>query len=342
MRELHRAVRIGRKFQNPVTTVLMDWKKMLRLYPAYLASREETEPRERPGPFVTDTAVYDQAPVSGLRETWFGHSSLLLEVDGVTLLLDPVWEKRASPVNWFGPKRFFAPTMPLEKLPALDAVVISHDHFDHLGEATVRQLAAQRPTLRWITGLEVGPILARMGVAAERITELDWTESTVISHAVTGEQVQLTSLPARHFSGRSFRNRFETLWSSFTVQGSRHRIYHGADSGYWDGYKAIGALYGPFDLTLLEIGAFDVRWKELHLGPDGAAQAFFDLGGKGLLMPVHWGLFNLGLHGWRQPIERMRAVAAEQGIALLSPEPGRPTEVVAEQPVFSDWWKRRG
>ena len=338
MDALQPAQRIGDKFQNPVPTELGGISLMLKLLPQYLTNKAETDPRQPLGPFRTDPAAYLVPPAEGLRVTWFGHASLLLEIDGVTLLVDPVWDERASPVQWAGPKRFFAPTIPLADLPRVDAVVISHDHYDHLGAGTARQLSAGRPELRWITGLEVGRELRRMGVAANRITELDWTASTIIRGA-DGATLNLTALPARHFSGRTLSMRFKTLWSSFLFEGSRHRVYHGVDSGFWDGYYTIGQQYGPFDLTLLEIGAFNEMWKSIHLGPDGAARAFAALGGKGLLMPVHWALFNLALHAWRQPIERMTQLADEQGIPLFSPLPGEPTDVLAGQIVRSDWWR---
>jgi L-ascorbate metabolism protein UlaG (beta-lactamase superfamily) len=182
----------------------------------------------------------------------------------------------------------------------------------------------------------VGELVSRMGVPAERVTELDWTEST----AVGG--LTLTALPARHFSGRSLLNRFHTLWCSYALKGTRHKVYYGADSGLWYGFAEIGETYGPFDLTMLEIGAFNQAWAAIHMGPDGAAEAFAALSGSqpGLLMPVHWGLFDLALHGWRQPIERITQLADERGIRLWSPEPGRPTEVVAGEEVRSGWWRR--
>ena len=310
---------------------------ILSLIPEYLRNTEERVPKVTPGPFTTDVSVYGQPPGSGLRVTWFGHSSTLLEVDGVKVLLDPVWDERASPLTWMGPKRFFAPTVPLESLPRVDAVLISHDHYDHLGRQTVTKLAALWPEVRWVTSLGVGATLRGFGVAAERVTELDWTESTTVQGADEREVV-VTAVPARHFSGRSVANRFETLWSAFVLRGDRHNVYFGADSGMWAGFAAIGERFGPFDLAMLEIGAFDERWKAIHLGPDGAVEAFAKLRAK-MLMPIHWGLFDLALHGWRQPVERVREVADGRGIVLVLPEPGVPTEVVEGMEVRSDWFR---
>jgi L-ascorbate metabolism protein UlaG (beta-lactamase superfamily) len=148
----------------------------------------------------------------------------------------------------------------------------------------------------------------------------------------------LTAVPSRHFSGRALGNRFETLWSSFVLKGAAHTVYFGADSGWWDGFAEIGAEYGPFDVTMLEIGAYNKLWEEIHLGPDGAARAFAEMGGGGLLMPIHWGLFDLALHGWRQPMERLVEVADRDGLKLWAPEPGMPTEVVRGVGLVSDWW----
>jgi L-ascorbate metabolism protein UlaG (beta-lactamase superfamily) len=334
---LRRAAKLGRRFLNPVPTQVGEWSTIFKVLPLYLRNKAETVPRSALGPFRTDVSVFATAPESGLRVTWMGHSSMLVEIDGVRVLIDPVWDERASPVQWAGPKRFFAAPVRLEDLPRIDVVLVSHDHYDHLGEATIRQLAGL-PALagaRWVTSMGVGRSLERFGVAGERIAELDWTHSVVIAEG----GLEITAAPARHFSGRGIFNRFETLWSSFVLKGARHTVYFGADSGWWEGFAEIGAAYGPFDLTMLEIGAFHELWDHIHLGPDGAARAFEALGGAGLMMPIHWGLFELALHGWREPMERLLAVAEERGIGLWTPEPGRPTEVVPGVEVRSDWWR---
>jgi len=326
------AERVGRKFMNPVPTELGGLSMMFKIGPQFFFGAAARSPQRALGPFSTDPQIYATAPQSGLRVTWFGHSSSLVEIDGMRVLIDPVWDERAAPTQWAGPRRFFAPTLALEDLPAIDVVIISHDHFDHLGEGTVRRLARMdslRPA-RWITPLGVGALLTRFGVDAKKYTELDWTEKANIG------SLTITALPARHFSGRSLFNRFETLWASFVLGGPEHSVYYGADSGEWQGFSEIGALYGPFDLTMLEIGAWNPLWSSIHMGPEGAARSFRALGGSGMLMPIHWGLFDLALHPWAEPIETVFAV---RELKLWSPEPGKPSEVVAGQEIRSEWWR---
>ena len=261
-----------------------------------------------------------------------GHSISLLEIDGIRILIDPVWDQRAAPAQWTGPKRFFPPPIALEDLPPIDAILISHDHYDHLGAGTIRRLARMESfrKTRWITSLGVEHILHDLGVGLAGCTTLDWTESLSVG------PVTITALPARHFSGRSLFNRFETLWASFAFSGPAHRVYYGADSGEWDGFREIGAAFGPFDLTMLEIGASNPLWADIHMGPEGAVRSFRALGNHGLLMPIHWGLFDLALHPWQQPIE---SVSAVKDLRLWSPTPGLPTEVVSGQEIRSDWWR---
>jgi L-ascorbate metabolism protein UlaG (beta-lactamase superfamily) len=332
---LRRARMQGRKFLNYTPTRVGGLTMMFKILPLYLSNKEERVPKTPIGPFTTDPSLYATTPPTGLRVTWFGHSSLLIELEGTRILIDPVWDERASPATWFGPKRFYAPTLRLEDLPALDVILLSHDHYDHLGKATIQRLSKAAPAAgaRWVTSRGVGTILQAFGVSADRVRELDWTDTL----SVAG--VQITALPARHFSGRSLTNRFETLWSSFVLKSPRHTVYYGADTGWWEGFTEIGQTYGPFDLSLIEIGAFNEMWKDIHLGPDGAVEAFQALGGHGLLMPIHWGLFDLALHAWRQPIDRVVGLAAERNIPLFTPLPGEPTNVLPGTAHRTNWWR---
>jgi L-ascorbate metabolism protein UlaG (beta-lactamase superfamily) len=326
------AKRIGKHYVNPVPTKVGGISTIFKVGPRFFFGRAGRSPKHQLGPFRTDHLVYRTSPASGLRITWFGHASSLVEIDGVNVLIDPVWDERAAPTQWAGPKRFFPPTLSLEDLPHIDVVLISHDHYDHLGEGTVQRLARMESLrqARWVTPLGVSSILSSLGARSIHCTELDWTQQVEVG------SLTITALPARHFSGRSLFNRFETLWASFTLIGPAHRVFYGADSGEWYGFRDIGETFGPFDLTMLEIGASDPLWADIHMGPEGAVRSFRALGGHGLLMPIHWGLFDLALHEWRQPIEHVVAV---EDLKLWSPTPGIPTEVVQDQEIRSNWWR---
>jgi L-ascorbate metabolism protein UlaG (beta-lactamase superfamily) len=322
----------GSRYINPVPTKVGGLSLMFKIAPRFFFGAAARSPRHALDPFHTDPRVYATSPQSGLRITWLGHSSSLVEIDGVRILLDPVWDERAAPTQWAGPKRFFPPPLALDDLPAINAVLISHDHYDHLGADTVKRLAQMEALrqARWITALGVGAILKSLGVDPSRCTELNWTEKVKVG------SLTVTALPARHFSGRNLFGRFKTLWASFALTGINHRVYYGADSGEWYGFRDIGESFGPFDLTMLEIGASDPLWADVHMGPEGAVRSFRTLGGHGLLMPIHWGLFDLALHHWKQPIENVFAVKA---LRLWSPEPGIPSEVVQGQEIRSEWWR---
>jgi L-ascorbate metabolism protein UlaG (beta-lactamase superfamily) len=329
---LQPAWRDGRRYVNPVPTKVGDPSVIFKVAPRFFLGAKARSPRGPLGPFQTDVTTYAKESRSGLRITWMGHATSIIEIDGVRILVDPVWDERASPTTWTGPKRFFPPPLELSKLPTIDAVIVSHDHYDHLGASTIRTLAqlAAVERARWITPLGVGALLTQFGVPPARCLELNWMDHTKVG------AVLVTALPARHFSGRSLFNRFETLWASFALAGPQHRLYYGADSGEWPGFHEIGAQFGPFDLAMLEIGASDPLWADIHMGPEGAVRSFHALGGQGLLMPIHWGLFDLGLHHWRQPIEEIWPV---KELKLWSPTPGVPSDVIAGKELRSEWWR---
>ncbi len=317
----------GNKFLNPVNTSIAT--NLFKVLVAYLANKNQVRPLHAPGPFITDATIYKTDPANGLRVTWLGHSTLLIEIDGKRILTDPVWSERVSFSSVIGPKRFFAPPLSLQDLPPLDAVLVSHDHYDHLDKATIHILAAKN--IPFYCSLGVGKYLQQYGIPASCITELNWTEQAAI-----GNNCTLIATPSRHFSGRSLFNRFQTLWSSFIIGTSRHNIYFGADSGWFPGFEEIGNAYGPFDLTMIEIGASDPLWADIHLGPELAFQAHLALKGKQML-PIHWGTFSLALHDWRQPIEKLQQLAAQQGVPLLVPRPGEPVNVTGAD-YNTHWW----
>ena len=279
---------------------------------------------------ATDPAVLAAAPASGLRVTWFGHSSTLLEVDGVRVLTDPIWSDRASPVEWIGPRRWYPPTIALARLPRVDAVLISHDHYDHLDWATIVAMRAWKNV--FIVPLGVGAHLQRWGIAPERIVELDWWQSTRVG------ALAITLVPARHASGRLNPRSDLTLWGGFALVGERHRVYYSGDTGLFEAMADIGRRFGPFDLALIEAGQYDAAWPDWHLGPEQAVLSAQRVQAKALI-PVHWGLFRLAPHGWTEPVERVLAAARCTDLPVITPRPDQPIEPTALRPGDSSrWW----
>jgi L-ascorbate metabolism protein UlaG (beta-lactamase superfamily) len=285
-----------------------------------------------PLPLADPVPLWGKRPSSGLRVTWLGHSTLLIEIDGARILTDPVWSQRASPLQFAGPKRFHPPPASLDALPPLDAILISHDHYDHLDRATIVKLAKSRATTPIITSLGVGERLERWGIPPKRITELDWWGHTDV------KGVRVTAAPAQHFSGRGIRDRNTTLWSSFHLRGPKHSFFHGADSGLTPEYADIARRFGPFDMVTLEIGAYHPSWGDIHLGPVNALSAHQMLGG-GAFLPMHWGTFNLAIHPWSEPAETVLRLGSAARIPLVMPRLGAPTEPSKFESV-DPWWRR--
>jgi L-ascorbate metabolism protein UlaG (beta-lactamase superfamily) len=321
-------------FHNTLPDEVVQRGALLAVLRAMLA-RGRTGRPGGPVPLAADPTPRTAAP---LAVTWYGHSSVLIEIDGCRVLADPVWGERASPSPTLGPRRMHPVPVPLSAVPPVDAVVISHDHYDHLDLPTVRALlrAGSAP---FVVPLGIGDHLRRWGVPDARIVELDWGRSTTVG-ALT-----LTCTEARHFSGRGLQ-RNTTLWSSWAITGPRHRVFFGGDTGYTPAFADIGSALGPFDLTLLPIGAYSDRWPLIHMTPEEAVRAHRDLtgdpaGGAGLLVPVHWATFNLGFHTWAEPVQRLRAAAAGAGVRIAVPRPGgRVDTAVPSDPA--DWWSGVG
>jgi L-ascorbate metabolism protein UlaG (beta-lactamase superfamily) len=287
-----------------------------------------------PLPMARDTAqLLSQPPQSGLRVTWLGHSTLLVEIDGTRLLLDPVWGERASPSSLVGPKRFHAPPLALEQLPEVDAIVLSHDHYDHLDMSTIRALASRK--VPFYAPLGLGAHLERWGVPPERVVELDWWQEVSLPSGL-----RLVATPAQHFSGRSLTDRNRTLWASWTLLGLRHRVFFSGDTGLAPEFPEIGQRYGPFDLTMFEVGAYHPSWGGIHLGPQQALVAHEQVRGRRML-PVHWGTFVLAMHAWDEPAETLAQGARARGIELVTPRLGRPVEPTlgAQGENFDPWWR---
>jgi L-ascorbate metabolism protein UlaG (beta-lactamase superfamily) len=285
-----------------------------------------------PLPVHDPRPLWLQPPETGLRVTWLGHSTMLLEVDGVRILTDPVFGDRASPVSFMGPKRFHPVPAPIADLPPIDVMLLSHDHYDHLCRSSVTELA-HRP-LTVVTALGVATHLEAYGMPAGRIHELDWHENLELPG------VRFTATPAQHFSGRGLGDRNATLWASWVIETERHKLFFSGDTGLFDGFTAIGEQYGPFDLTMLEIGAYHPAWGTIHLGPENALTAHQRLQGR-VLMPVHWGTFDLALHTWQQPAEDLFRLSQERDAKLLLPRLGWPLEP-RRMPEPTPWWRDIG
>jgi L-ascorbate metabolism protein UlaG (beta-lactamase superfamily) len=293
------------------------------------------ERRIPPAPLPSESplAAWARPPETGLRATWLGHSTVLIEIDGARVITDPVWGERASPVGFAGPRRFQPVPVAIDQLPPIDAVLVSHDHYDHLDRPTIEALVPTK--IPFITSLGVGAHLEKWGIAAERIVELDWWESA----RVPGTGVEVTAAPAQHFSGRGMgRNR--TLWSSLAIRGPRHRVFFSGDTGLTDEYTVIREKLGPFDLVMLEVGAYHPAWGDVHLGPENALTALELLGG-GAFLPVHWGTFNLALHAWDDPAETLVRVGPGRGARLVMPRLGVATEPSRFERV-EPWWRAVG
>ena len=284
-----------------------------------------------PLPLVNPLPFWNARPSSGLRVTWLGHSTLLVEIDGVRILTDPVWGNRASPLPFAGPKRFHPPPAPLDALPPLDAIIVSHDHYDHLDRPTIRAVAGSRRDTPFITSLGVGERLERWGIRPERVTELDWWETAEV------RGVTITASPAQHFSGRGLKDRNATLWSSFHLRGPKHSVFFGADSGLTPEFAEIARRLGPFDLVALEIGAYHPAWGDIHMGPANALSAYRMLA-SGAFLPIHWGTFNLAIHPWSEPAETVVALGAPAGVPLIMPKLGAPVEPT-QSVVVDPWWR---
>jgi L-ascorbate metabolism protein UlaG (beta-lactamase superfamily) len=313
-------------FQNlSPTQVMADGTPPTRMLRDYLNRSDINTPAE-PLPSVNTnlTTLSDTVP----SLVWFGHSSYLIKAQGLTFLIDPVFSGNASPVSFFGPSFPGSDVYRPADMPAIDFLILSHDHYDHLDYRTIAELIPK--VKQFYVALGVGAHLERWGIPASQITELDWWEGKTIAPGV-----QLTATPARHFSGRSFA-RGRTLWTSYVLNLPGYALYLGGDSGYDTHFKAIGEKYGPFDLAILECGQYNETWPSIHMMPEEVVTAAQDLRAKTLL-PVHWAKFALAYHAWNEPIERVTKRAAEQHFDITTPRIGEPLQVGLHYPR-SIWW----
>ncbi|WP_412752351.1 MBL fold metallo-hydrolase [Krasilnikovia sp. M28-CT-15] len=318
----------GGRFRNTVPATELTAASMPRVAAAAMSDRE----RRRPSGPIPVLRPDTGGASDGLFVTWYGHSSALVEIEGRRVLLDPVWSDRCSPSRLLGPKRLHEPPVPLRDLPPIDAVLISHDHYDHLDMPTIRNLVDLQAA-PFLVPLGVGAHLERWGVPAARIVELDWNER------VTVAGVEFVATAARHFSGRGFA-RDETLWASWVIAGPTRKAFYSGDTGYFPGFAEIGAQHGPFDVTLVQVGAYGDAWPDIHMFPEDGVATHVDVRG-GLMIPVHWATFNLALHDWAEPADRTWAEAKARDVRLAVPRPGERVDV-DDPPAVDGWWQQIG
>jgi N-acyl-phosphatidylethanolamine-hydrolysing phospholipase D len=261
-------------------------------YDRVVHPREKDPPRSA-FPLVQSSFFSPRALAKTLGATWVGHSTVLVQLGATNILTDPMWSERASPVSFAGPRRVVPAAVSLDALPPLDLVLLSHNHYDHLDEVTVRALVARNPEATWVVPLGVAAFVRAGG--AHNIVELDWWQVMR-----TGE-VEVTCTPAQHFSGRSINDRDLTLWCSWSVRSHDLALYFGGDSAYHPEYPAIASRCGPFDAVLLPIGAYEPRWfmRAVHMNAQEAVRSYRDLVAgtshdrRTIMVPIHWGTFKL-------------------------------------------------
>ncbi|MBC5773643.1 MBL fold metallo-hydrolase [Pontibacter sp. KCTC 32443] len=301
----------------------------VKLAGKFFGDNDHQEPARKIPVMKIDLTQYAWGQDSATVISWLGHSASFIQIDGKRLLLDPMLSNVASPVSFAGPKRFSPPAITAEELPQIDAILISHDHYDHLDFDTIKKLG--KKTRHFFVPLGIGVHLERWGVPAEKITELDWWQEA------TFMGLKIVATPSRHFSGRGLNNGMQTLWSSWVIIGRVNRIFFSGDTGYSKSFADIGRKYGPFDITLMECGQYNKLWPDIHMIPEQSVQAHLDLKGK-LMMPIHWGAFDLTSYSWNDPIERVTKEARKLEVNITTPRIGESVILHKYEPE-QVWWR---
>lgn len=294
----------------------------------YIMSGKGTKPEgEIP---VAEPAFDEELPEDEVRVTWFGHSSLLLQMHGMNILIDPVFSERSSPVSFAGNKRFSHPPVEAGELPSIDLLILSHDHYDHLDYNVIKEIDGKVD--RYIVPLGVENHLERWGVEEKKIRNMAWWEETTVGGLTVG------CTPARHYSGRSLNDQFATLWASWVFQDEYHKVFESGDSGYGSQYEKIHEKYGDFDFVMTDCAQYDVNWPEVHMFPEEAIQAAQTLGAKAA-MPIHWGAFTLANHPWDDSVERFVAAGEQAGLQIVTPQIGETMNLNSMENSMKRWWK---
>lgn len=314
-------------FQNPIPTKMsVDPIKVSNDY--FKRKKEDSKPKSEVPLVQLDKNSFQKIPSEILKVRWLGHASSIIEMDGLRILTDPVFSERVSPFGFLGPKRLHASPLNLEAVPAVDIVIISHNHYDHLDYTFIKSL--RNKAIQFIVPLGVGSYLQHWGIDEKQIRELDWHDSFEM------KSVKITATPARHFTGRGILDRNKSFWASFAIQGQQESLFFSGDSGFFQGFENIGNLYGPFDITMIGIGAYNQQWNAIHTNPNEAIKAHHLLRGK-YLLPIHWCTFDLAPHHWHEPIEWLLEEAQKEKTSVLLPVPGE--AVTASYKDWSFWWR---
>lgn len=315
------------QFQNQIPTFMdLGFRNGSKVMYEWIFNAEGREPSQPiPVAFKPASDISD----STLSVVWYGHSAVLLKMDGKKILLDPMLGEAAAPVSFMTRRFQYQEPIQLDKFSDIDAVIISHDHYDHLDYKSILKLKDK--VQHFFTALGVGAHLKRWGVDSTKITELDWWESVNYDH------LQFVAAPARHFSGRGLNDRNKTQWASWIIAGKKEKVYFSGDSGYGPHFKEIGERYGPFDFAMMECGQYNLRWEAIHMLPEQTIQAGKDIKCKSL-MPIHWGAFNLSLHTWTEPVERALK-AADSEIDVITPTIGEEINPTHHQGRPNHWWR---
>lgn len=319
------------KFENQIPTSMdLGIAEYPRLMLEFLRGTPNARPAEPLPVDEIDAGELAEPDAQLTRLRWLGHSAVLLEANGKVILLDPMLGPSPAPHPWLGGKRFGALPIEADELPHIDAVLISHDHYDHLDYGSI--ITLKEKTDHFYVPLGVGAHLAAWGVKKEKIHELAWGE------AVQQDGFTFISTPARHFSGRGLLDRNQTLWSSWVIHTPDTKLYFSGDSGYGPHFREIGEQYGPFDFAMIECGQYDLRWEAIHMLPEQSVQAALDLKAR-RMMPIHWGAFTLALHSWTDPVERATQEALRKDVAITTPRIGQVVNIKQERFPNSRWWE---
>lgn len=322
---------VNGKFVNQVPTGMsMNISDILSMIKDSFSSNKGRNPENK---IPVDSIDWDKIKSEPNSFTWLGHSAFLLSIDNKKLLLDPMLSPVASPVSFVGSKRYkYSEDMSniIDKMPPIDAVLISHDHYDHLDYQSIVKL--KNKVSHFFVPLGVSADLIRWGVSKEKITELNWWDEKEY------QGLKIAFTPSRHFSGRSLFDSNTTLWGGWVIVGKTTKLYTSGDGGYGPHFKEIGKKYGPFDITLIEGGQYDKRWADIHMMPEQSVQANLDVKGKNMML-MHWGAFTLAYHGWNEPVERAIEAAKRDKVNLIAPKIGQTVDLNSELHLpISSWW----